>query len=132
MNVRNCTRCGKVFLPVLGRRYCPECAEAEIAEFESVKEHLRKHPGASVLQVSEATGVPVKKIREYVKEGRLVSASEDWNISCDRCGKPIARGRFCDDCAARLEMGFRSTGGKPARADDSARVRVHWDRFRRR
>ncbi len=132
MNVRNCVRCGKIFLPTVGRPYCPDCADTEMALFESVKEYLKKHPGASVIQVSQATGVPVKKIREYVKEGRLFSAGEDWNITCDRCGKAINRGRYCSDCAKKLETGLLSGKARADRPIDKGEMRVHWDRFRRR
>lgn len=132
MEVRNCIQCGKIFRPIMGRRVCSSCAEAERAVFDSVKAYLRNNPRASVMQVSQETGVPANKIREYVKEGRLVSASDDWNVTCERCGKAIDRGRFCAECSARLGEELHSGTGRASAPGDRGRAKVHWDRYRRR
>jgi len=135
VEVRNCKRCGSIFRATGGNRYCARCMEEERAIFESVKDFLRKRPRASVIEVSEQTGVPVSKIREYVREGRLVAASDDWKVACERCGREVERGRYCPDCLAELERELA-----PARPVEKRemvytpreRMKVHWDRFRRR
>ena len=105
MEIVNCTRCGRVFRPVGGRRMCPQCFKADHDEFASVREYLRKNPGADIAAVSEATGVPVKRIQEYLREGRLVLArTVEW-LKCERCDTPLATGRLCEKCAEELQRG---------------------------
>ncbi len=39
------------------------------------------------------------KIRQWVREERLIfSADSAMGIECEKCGKSIRTGRFCDDC----------------------------------
>lgn len=102
MQLRNCTRCGKLFAYV-NRPVCPACAKLEEEEFEQVKQYLRQHPYATVLEVAEATGIDQHRIQEWVRQGRLISTEFRLLGECESCGAPIASGRFCRNCAARLE-----------------------------
>ncbi len=101
MDLRNCSECGKLFVYV-GRDLCPECVKTEEEMFEKVEKFLRKNSGASVQEISEATGVPEEKIIHFLKEGRLVARTPFQQVICERCGKPIASGRFCGDCLEAL------------------------------
>mgnify|MGYP001295781955 CR=1 FL=1 len=135
MNIANCTRCGKIFRPVGGRKMCPQCLEADQKDFAAVRDYLKENPGAHIAAVSEATGVPVKRIQEYLREGRLVlAASADW-LRCERCGAPLQTGRLCAKCLA--EIAKEAAPSKPAAASAEGPVRfqgrkkVIRDKFRR-
>ena len=58
--------------------------------------------------VANDTEVDVKKILQYLKEGRIVIAegSENTALSCERCSIPINMGRFCNSCIAKMEKEF--------------------------
>lgn len=133
MDVRNCIRCGKMFRSVGGRRLCPDCVKAEMEEFHAVKEYLREHPHANILDVSQATGVSVKKLRDYIREGRLVLAEgADWGIKCENCGAPVKTGRFCPECAEELEKEFKREGvSNWGDRKIGEKMRVYRDKFRR-
>lgn len=133
MNLRNCTRCGKMFRPLSGKRICPDCVRAELEEFQAVRDFLRKNPGANILDVSEATGVPVKKIQEYIREGRLVvSESAEWGVACEVCGAPVKTGRLCPKCTEKLAKEINTAGiSNWGDRKIGEKMRVYRDKFRR-
>lgn len=133
MDVRNCIRCGKMFRPVGGRRICPDCVKADLEEFHSVRDYLKENPRANILEVNEATGVSIKKLRDYIREGRLVLAEgNDWGIKCENCGEPVKTGRLCPDCTEKFEKELRrksaSNWGDRRLGE---KMRVYRDKFRR-
>lgn len=133
MNIYNCTRCGKIFRPFGGRKMCPECLKADQEEFAAVREYLKENPGADIAAVSEATGVPVKRIQEYLREGRLVLAtSVEW-LKCERCGASLQSGRLCAKCLEEMNRGVPSTRPviEPQREQFRGRGKVYRDKFRR-
>lgn len=81
--------------------------------FEKVEKFLRRNSGASVQEISEATGVPEEKIIYFFKEGRLIARTPLRQLVCERCGKPIASGRFCKNCREALGSVVRSLDSSP-------------------
>lgn len=107
MELRNCARCGKLFL-YQGIPYCTECQKLDEEDFAKVKDYLYEHPGAPLIEVSDATQVPPDRILRYLKEGRLELASEQNSIlKCERCGAPIRMGRYCEKCIVEVSEGLR-------------------------
>lgn len=103
MNIKNCTRCGKIY-NYDGFRICPSCRRADEQDFQKVKEYLYEYSGANISEVEEATGVDSKKIIDFLREGRL-EVGEDSNLvlECENCGASIRTGRFCEKCASGLQ-----------------------------
>lgn len=100
--VRNCKRCGKVFV-YAGIPVCPECLEREEDQYRKVKRFLDEHPRAGVSETSEGTGVPIEVVIEFMRQGLLVtSAGPGGQLTCMICKKPITRGRLCPKCEALL------------------------------
>ncbi len=98
----DCKRCGRVFIRV-SKDICPRCLQEVEREFLLCHEYLRDHPGATVIEIHEATGVSVKQIEEFVKEGRFQFArGEHLDYGCERCGRRIRKGRYCDHCSKEL------------------------------
>lgn len=120
MSLINCKRCGTL-IPANASKLCPECTEAEGQEYHSVRDYVKQHPSASVMQVSKATGVTVPRIYELVRKGKLVahSAESDLAVECAVCGGRIVSGRVCNPCKSRL--------GQKGGSDHSSQMtgRVH-------
>ena len=117
MELRNCSRCGKLFRST-GLTVCSECKAHLDEEFELVRDYLREHPGARVFEVSQATGVPSSRIYNMVREGRLMatSADSDLAVECVQCGTKILTGRMCAKCTQEFKASIRP----PARTKNSS------------
>jgi hypothetical protein len=56
-------------------------------------------------QLSDDTNVSVKRITQYIRDGRLeISHGMAGEIICTQCGRPILTGRFCEQCAMDIKM----------------------------
>lgn len=110
-DVRNCRRCGRLFNYIGGRPICHDCKKQDEKEFKRVKEYLYDHPKASIIDVSNALEISVQKIKSYLREGRLEIVGGEGNLvlECEKCGKSINTGRFCEQCSRELSEGFKST-----------------------
>ncbi|WP_353093774.1 TIGR03826 family flagellar region protein [Tissierella praeacuta] len=103
MNIRNCTRCGKIY-NYDGFKICFNCRKDDEKDFQKVKGYLYEYPGANIVEVEEATGVETSKIIGYLKEGRLeVADGSNLILECEKCGASIKTGRFCDKCTNELQ-----------------------------
>lgn len=101
--LKNCSACGKVFVK-LNRNICPACMEKEEQEYEEVRKYLKDNPGASVEEITEATGVDEKKVFRWIREGRIDAdlAIRGGEITCTRCGAVISFGSLCSKCSKLL------------------------------
>lgn len=124
MELRNCPECGKLFA-FMTRNLCPACLEAEERLFQEIESYLRQNPGATVSEVSQGTGVDEKKIIFFLRNGRLIGSGTALLLECERCGKPIKTGRFCDTCRAELGATL-----KEANPEDNPRERSTDSGFR--
>ncbi|MEN6351333.1 MAG: TIGR03826 family flagellar region protein [Syntrophomonas sp.] len=115
-NLRNCSQCGRIF-PYQGRNICPKCLEKEEDDFQLVRRFVRDHPGASVIEVSEETGIEEDKILQFLRDGRLQSKGLAKVLSCERCGKPLSTGRLCEQCTK--EVAAEIQGIAPVKAAKS-------------
>ncbi len=110
--IKNCPRCGKIFT-YLGRPICGKCMETEENEFKVVKEYVYDNPGATISEVSQETEVTVEKIMRFLREERLEIKSENSNmvLECERCGRAINSGRFCENCKGQMNKDFKREFG---------------------
>lgn len=110
MDMRNCRRCGKLFV-YTGMPICRDCIEQDEADFQTVKQYIYEHPLCSLAEVSSETDVAVKKITRFLKEGRLeIVKGSNIFIECESCGKQIKSGRFCKSCSDSLGSQMESAG----------------------
>ena len=107
MEFRNCRNCGRVFQSNGYGRICPKCQMEDEANYALVKEYIYDNPGATIPEVSGATGVDQGKILQYLREGRLEIIGHSMILDCERCGKSISTGRYCGACAKEMERGFK-------------------------
>jgi len=118
-DVRNCRRCGRIFNYIGGAPLCPVCKEEDEEDYKRVKQYLYEYPGATMTQVATELNVSLEKIRRFLKDGRLEIVGDDPNfiLQCEKCGKSIRTGRYCDACERELLTGLRgiSNSYRPAR-----------------
>ena len=92
---------------MLGLPICPRCKEEQEQKFQEVREYVREHRGADIMEVSDVCNVEPAQIRQWIREDRLQFADDSpIRIPCEKCGTMIRSGRFCDKCNAELINGF--------------------------
>lgn len=98
-----CEKCGGVMIfKGVGEYKCEECGSLEYDDYGKVRNYIEKHPGATSAQVSAATGVSQKSIRNMLREERLeIAANSNSFLSCESCGAKIRYGRFCNKCETK-------------------------------
>ena len=102
LNVLNCTRCGKLCVKTLSE-ICPACTRELDEECKTCVEYIRQNRGTTLHEVSEATGVAVKQIIRFIRDGRIsVAKAPNLNFPCEICGKPIQDQVMCDSCRQRM------------------------------
>jgi len=102
--LRNCERCGKLYRSNGFYKLCPSCWEFDEFDFRRIKEYLSNHPGAKIFEVSTALDISVGKIKRYLRESRLeIIEKENRFLFCDKCGKSIRTGKYCDECYRSMQ-----------------------------
>ena len=115
MEVTNCRSCGRLFNVLSNETICPNCQKKLDDKFKEVKEFLDENPNASVEKVSRETHTSTKQIRKWIREERLILSDGVLDgITCDRCGKPIRTGKYCDQCKTKMANTLLSAFEKPA------------------
>jgi flagellar operon protein (TIGR03826 family) len=102
MNLDNCPRCGKLFAKNF-RDVCPACIRDIDKEYELCSTFLRKEKGAIITELSDATGVSIKQITKFIKEGRIsLYNAPNLMYPCEVCGTLIRENNICSPCRSRL------------------------------
>lgn len=109
-DVRNCKRCRKIFQYTGGQPLCIECRVLEEQTFKTVKDFIYSNPGVTISEVSNTLGISVERIKGYLRDGRLeiVGGESNMFLECERCGKSIKTGRYCDACSNGLAADLQS------------------------
>jgi len=128
LKVAHCRMCGKVFQVTL-RNLCPECAEIHDRQFEALDRYLFRNRHATVEQAAEATGVPIRQIREWIRNKKIsLSAYPNLTDICDLCGSPTRNGHLCARCSDRLKHDIEKMLAEEER--ERARKREHTFKMR--
>ena len=102
----------------VGSYKCEKCRYVDYDDYGKVRNYVEEHRGASVAQVSDATGVDQKFINELLREERLEIASESKVfLKCEGCGREIRFGRYCSECA-KLEAAARARKEKAKKKEE--------------
>jgi hypothetical protein len=111
--LRNCKKCRKMFHALGDRKVCSDCEKKHEEGFQAVKEYLRDNPKALMADISRDLKMSVDKIKSYLKDGRLEILNAEGNmiLECETCGKSIATGRQCEECARGRLNKFKEAGG---------------------
>lgn len=96
----NCTICGKLYLKD-HTDYCLDCFKEIEREFKIITDFLKieENRFASIEEVSAFTGVPEKRIAEFIRDGRIyVEDYPNLGYGCAHCGTLIQRQMLCLSC----------------------------------
>ena len=121
----NCSRCDALFVQAV-RDICPKCYQEVEKEYELCAKFLRKREnrGATIHQVSEGTGVSVKQITRFIKEGRIsVEGNPNLGYPCESCGTTIQKGSICPSCMRNLKHEITQDLDVEARLEQAAKAR---------
>lgn len=111
MGITNCWICGSPFLKK-ARDICPACIDLEIEMLGKIRDFLRDNPTGHLDEVAEGTGIDIKFINRFIREGRL-----DLKVKCKKCGVKIknTHGRqYCVPCSELVRRGIMSSGERLA------------------
>ncbi|RTE07898.1 TIGR03826 family flagellar region protein [Paenibacillus whitsoniae] len=108
MNVANCPRCGKIFVKGFAE-VCPNCLKDLEQQYEKCLKYLRDHRGTNITDLSEATGVSVKQITKFIREGRIsIMNAPNMGYPCEVCGTLIRENTLCEPCRMKLVKDVRN------------------------
>lgn len=108
-DLANCPRCHAIFMKGAAV-VCPACSKKEEEDFQTVYAFMRKKQNrtATVEEIEENTGVPEKRIRQFVKQKRLHPAQfPNLAYGCEKCGASVREGRICERCQRDIQTGLR-------------------------
>ncbi len=129
VTVEVCESCKTLFhYPGFGIKLCPSCREVDKQNQQKVKEYIRENGASNMYQISEATGVSTKIIKQYLRDGMLeIPDGSPIYIQCESCGCDIKSGRWCSSCAAKLSVGFKGlfvgVGEEPKNNENKGKMR---------
>ena len=102
MEPTNCPRCGKLFMK-LRDPVCASCMKDDEENFETVRAFVKEFPNRTIKEVSDECNVSVKRILQYIRDGRLEASSGiQSEVTCSKCGKQILSGRMCELCVKEV------------------------------
>lgn len=93
-----CQQCGRTLNPEYPDNICPICKEINL--FNEVKEYIRDND-VNEIDIAEHFDIPNRKIREWIRDGRIQYKSASNAITalhCQICGKPLEFGTLCSAC----------------------------------
>lgn len=128
-DLRNCSICGRLFAYQQGRVVCSRCRQQEEDQYMLVRRYVRDHPGATVFEVAEETGVEEEIILQFLRDGRLQSKGFAEVLQCQRCGVRIDSGKYCASCLRELDNQLRGVISPTRREPPAAENRPARDRM---
>lgn len=131
MEVKNCRGCRRLFNYLQGPQLCPACIDKLEKKFHQVKEYLDEHPKATMNDISIDNDVSKRQIEQWVREERLYfSEDSPYGIECEKCGKIIKSGRFCNECRNKVTNTLQSALNKPQPKVNDSRMTADRNRMR--
>ena len=97
-NYTYCQACKRPLPLAYKEDFCPICKEQNL--FQRVKEYIRAND-VNEYQVAAEFDLPVSKIKEWIREGRIEykkTPERQITMHCQACGAPLAFGTLCQKC----------------------------------
>ncbi len=109
--ISTCKACGKLF-PKVYVPLCGTCVEVEDNRFNLIRDYLGINKGASVPEISDATGLSRGDILRFQSDGRLSTVERGLEDGECTCAKGIGR---CDYCRKQLARDIQEQVDNPRR-----------------
>lgn len=109
--LKNCIKCGRMFSGTSEQKFCERCRNNDEDDFSIVREYIYDNPNSTASEVAEETGVDEAKILKFLRQGRLELKGDGVGYPCERCGKSIKTGKFCEQCSEELKKEISSAFG---------------------
>lgn len=118
MNVANCPRCGKIYVKGFVE-LCPNCVKEQELQYEKCLKYLRENKSVNITELSDATGVSIKQITKFVREGRIsIYNAPNMSYPCEVCGTLIRENTICELCRQKLVKDVRNTSEDERRDEE--------------
>ena len=88
---------------MIGENLCPDCSIDDDKLYMEVRKYLQDHQGATIFEISDATGIREHKILQFINDGRLERRKVQC-IECKSCGKKILKGTYCESCQWQMNI----------------------------
>ncbi len=109
IGTQRCSRCHGALEQVGEGVYrCKLCKTEVLDDFGRVKRFLGDRTDIPVKEIYKATGVPVSVIRDFIDQGRI--EDPEGKEICQRCGRKIREGRYCQDCRRSILLADPANG----------------------
>lgn len=109
-NLKNCKKCGKVFVPTGPEKYCRECRQEQEELEREVANYIRDNPGVTIKEAAEATGISDVLVKRMALQGTFAMRGKKYTHTCMSCGRTITQGTYCADCLAKLRQESKRAG----------------------
>lgn len=97
---------------------CQPCIKELEHQYEICVEYLRENRGTNIQELSDATGISIKEITRFIREGRIsIANAPNMMYPCEVCGTLIREGPMCESCRSRLRKDFSNAVKEVAAAD---------------
>lgn len=116
---RYCKKCnGVMIFRGVGEYQCEDCGYVDYDDYGKVRLYIEAHKGATAVEIEAATGVSQRAIRRMLRESRIeVAEGSKMFLHCERCGKEIRSGRFCEECEAKIHRNMEEQQREKLRRD---------------
>lgn len=102
--IRVCEFCNRIMPSDVSGNVCPSCKEEYL--FSKVKDYIRDNE-VNEYMVADHFQIPLRRVRRWIKEGRIEYVDIDVRIvgtTCQRCGKRVSFGTLCPECMRLLNF----------------------------
>jgi len=98
----------------VGEYICKKCGFLMLDDYGTVRRYIEANPGATQVEVSQATGVSKNKIRHMLRDSMIQIAPNSLVfMHCEKCGAEIRSGVLCEECSkARGKAAEEKSGRK--------------------
>lgn len=123
-NHNYCKWCGRPIPVELGVDMCAGCQEDQV--FREIRDYVREND-VNEYELAEIFDIPMRQVKQWIREGRLeykVQEKKMGHLYCQRCGREISFGKFCEDCN-RILYGVKGGYDAQKQAQGEEQIRFY-------
>ncbi len=100
-----CARCKRLFTKT-DFEVCAYCRDAELADYDKIRNALAENENLNAASLAELTGVSLSCVLRMIDHGGARTAASVEQLKCGMCGAPAmsASQRICESCLKKLDQ----------------------------